>query len=134
MNYVEIDGKCYDVLVTSISRYAEIKQSKVAGTSAGIGAKKILDPLGTFIEYTVTFQRRLGYDSEFDELWDCVIKPRYSGVWVNIVYNQTTLKYLATFSTVSQSLRRIDKKTGKIYWDELTVTCSPMEAQVLPSG
>lgn len=132
MNCVEIDGRVYDVIITAIERSAEIRQSENAGATLAEGAEETLDPLGTFITYNITFKRRKGYEEEFDALWDCVTKPYLTGVWVNIVYNQTTLKYKAKFSVSPQGVQRIDKRTGKVYWNELVVSCIPTKAQVLP--
>lgn len=132
MECVVIDGRSFDVIVTGIERTAEVRQSANAGATLADGAEEVLDPIGTFITYNVTFKRRKGYEAEFDALWDCVTKPYYTGVDVNIVYNRTTLNFKAKFSVAGQSVQRIDKYTGKVYWNELKVTLAPTKAQVLP--
>ena len=132
MNYVEIDGKPYDVIVSSIQRSPEIRQSENAGATLAEGAEETLDPLGTFITYIVGFTRKQGKEIEFDNLWETLIKPRYDGVWVNIVYNQTKLKYKARFEISPQVVDKIDKRTGKVYWGEISVNIVPTKAQVLP--
>lgn len=132
MNYVEIDGKPYDVIVSSIQRSPEIRQSENAGATLAEGAEETLDPLGTFITYIVGFTRKQGKEIEFDNLWETLIKPRYDGVWVNIVYNQTKLKYKARFEISPQAVDKIDKRTGRVYWGEISVNIVPTKAQVLP--
>lgn len=132
MNYVEIDGKSYDVIVSSIQRSPEIRQSENAGATLAEGAEETLDPLGTFITYIVGFTRKQGKEIEFDNLWETLIKPRYDGVWVNIVYNQTKLKYKARFEISPQAVDKIDKRTGKVYWGEISVNIVPTKAQILP--
>ena len=132
MNYVEIDGKPYDVIVSSIQRSPEIRQSENAGATLAEGAEETLDPLGTFITYIVGFTRKQGKEIEFDNLWETLIKPRYDGVWVNIVYNQTKLKYKARFEISPQAVDKIDKRTGKVYWGEISVNIVPTKAQVKP--
>ena len=132
MNYVEIDGKPYDVIVSSIQRSPEIRQSENAGATLAEGAEETLDPLGTFITYIVSFTRKQGKEIEFDNLWETLIKPRYDGVWVNIVYNQTKLKYKARLEISTQAVDKIDKRTGKVYWGEISVNIVPTKAQVLP--
>ena len=132
MNYVEIDGKPYDVIVSSIQRSPEIRQSENAGATLAEGAEETLDPLGTFITYIVGFTRKQGKEIEFDNLWETLIKPRYDGVWVNIVYNQTKLKYKARFEISPQAVDKIDKRTGKVYWGEISVNIVPTKAQILP--
>lgn len=132
MDYVTINGVSYDVLVTNIKRVAAIKNSENSGSTLGAGSPETLDPLGTFITYSVTFKRRAGYEKKFDDLWDCIIKPYYNGIPVKFVYNQKTIEYDAKFEVAEQNLDRIDKSTGKIYWGEITVDCVPTKAQVLP--
>lgn len=132
MNLIKIDGRVYDVIVKSISRAADIRQSENAGTTLAPGHPEILDPLGTYITYNITFACRNGYEKEYDELYDCVIKPRSTGVNIEVVYGQTTLKYESKFSVMEQGIRLYDKHTGKVYWSELTVSCIPTKAQVLP--
>lgn len=132
MDYVKIGGKAYDVIVTDIERNFEILQSSNAGATLAPGARETLDPLGTRIGHKITFKRKAGYEKEFDELWDFVIQPRFDGVWVDIVYNQDTLKYEARFVSGNQQLKKIDPVTKKVYWGELVLDIVPLEAQVKP--
>lgn len=132
MNWVKIGGRSYDVLVTAIERNFDNKQGNNSGTTIAKGARETLDPLGTRIGHKVTFARKKGYEEEFDRLWDFVIQPRYDGVWVEIVYNQTIIKYEARFLSGVQGLKRIDPETNKVYWSELVLDIVPVVAQVLP--
>lgn len=132
MDYVKIGGKAYDVIVVDIERNFEILQSSNAGATLAPGARETLDPLGTRIGHKITFKRKPGYEKEFDELWDFVIQPRFDGVWVDIVYNQGTLKYEARFTSGSQKLKKIDPVTNKVYWGEFVLDIVPIEAQVKP--
>lgn len=130
--WVKIDGKSYDVIVTNIERTFTNEQGGGAGRTLASGARETLDPLGTRIEHRITFRRKKGYEAEFDRLWDFVAQPRYDGVWVDIVYNQDTISYEAKFESGSQSLKRIDPITNKVYWGEFTLNIVPIEAQVKP--
>lgn len=132
MNYVKIGGKAYDVIVTQIDRSFQILQGANAGATLAPGARESLDPKGTKIGHRITFKRKAGHEKEFDELWEYVIQPRYDGVWVELVYNQSTISYEAVFSSGSQALQRINEKTGEVYWGELTLDIVPIEAQVIP--
>ena len=132
MDYVKIGGKSYDVIVTNIERNFEILQSSNAGATLAPGARETLDPLGTRIGHRITFKRKSGHEKDFDNLWDFVIQPRFDGVWVDIVYNQTTLKYEAKFTSGSQALKKIDPVTKKVYWGEFVLDIIPIEAQIKP--
>ena len=132
MDYVKIGGKAYDVIVTNIERNFEILQSSNAGATLAPGARETLDPLGTRIGHKITFKRKSGNEKEFDDLWDFVIQPRFDGVWVDIVYNQDTLKYEARFVSGNQQLKKIDPVTKRVYWGELVLDIVPIEAQVKP--
>lgn len=132
MEYVKIGGKVWDVLVTEISESFSILYSENTGRTMSQGASMTLDPLGTFFNHKVTFQRKQGFEKQYDDLFDFVSIPRYDGINVEIVHNQTTLKYKAYISQGERALKRIDIKTGKVYWDKFSVNIVPMSAQVLP--
>ena len=132
MNYVKIGDEVYDVIVTNIERAFKVKQSDNAGGTLAEGGEETLDPIGTLIYHIVTFKRRKGKEKQFDQLWDFVSTPHRDGVWVEIVYNQETIKYKAKFPSGSQALQRIDTNTGKVYWGEFTLSIVPTKAQVLP--
>lgn len=132
MEYVKIGGKVWDVLVTEISESFSILYSENTGRTMSQGAGMTLDPLGTFFNHKVTFQRKQGFEKQYDDLFDFVSIPRYDGIDVEIVHNQTTLKYKAYISQGERALKRIDTKTGKVYWDKFSLNIVPMSAQVLP--
>ena len=132
MDYVKIGGKAYDVLVTEISENFNILYSENTGRTMSVGARMTLDPLGCFIGHKITFQRKQGKEAEYDALFDYVSRPRFDGVPVEIVHNQTVLKYDAYISNGERALKRIDPKTGKAYWGELALNIVPMEAQITP--
>jgi hypothetical protein len=132
MDYVKIGGKVYDVLVTEISENFNILYSENTGRTMSVGARMTLDPLGCFIGHKITFQRKQGKEAEYDALFDCVSRPRFDGIPVEIVHNQTVLKYDAYISNGERMLKRIDAKTGKVYWGKFALNIVPMEAQVTP--
>ena len=88
MEYVKIGGRAWDVLVTNISESFSILYSENTGRTMSQGATMTLDPLGTFFNYKVTFERKRGYEKQFDDLFDFVSIPRYDGMEVNIIHNQ----------------------------------------------
>ena len=132
MEYVKIGGKVYDVLVTELSENFNILYSQNTGRTISAGARMTLDPLGTFIGHKITFRRERGREAEYDELFDYVSKPRYDGIPVELVHNQTTISYDAYISQGERALKRIDPNSGVVYWDQFSVNIVPMEAQIVP--
>lgn len=134
MEYCKINGKVYDVLVVGIEESFSVLYSENTGRTIGEGARMTLDPIGTFFNYKVTFARKAGFEKQYDDLFDLFAKPRYDGIEINIVHNQALWDkpFEAYVSQGSRSLKRIDEKTGKVYWDRFSVNIIPMEAQVLP--
>lgn len=98
MDYVKIGGRSWDVLVTEISENFNVLFSDNSGRTLALGARMTLDPLGTFYGHKITFARKRGQEKIFDEFFDYVSKPRYDGIPVEIVHNQTTLSYDAYIS------------------------------------
>ena len=131
MDFFKIDGKNYDVLVTAIEESFNILYSENTGRTMAQGARMVLDPLGTFIGHKVTVKCKQGYEKEFDELCDYVSFPRYDGLSVEIVHNQTTIKYDAYISSGTRPLKKI-LKNNIVKWGELQLNIVPMEAQVIP--
>ena len=132
MDYVKIGGKVWDVLVTEIREGFSILYSSNSGRTMSKKARMTLDPLGTFYDYKVTFQRKEGKEAEYDQFFDYVSTPRYDGTPVEIVHNQETLSFDAYISQGERMLKRIDLTTGKVFWDKLSLSIVPMEAQVSP--
>ena len=131
MDYVKLNGKSYDVLVTELSENFNILYSENTGRSLSAGARMILDPLGTFYGHKVTFKRKRGFEAEFDALYDLVSKPTADGIDVEIVHGQSTISYEAYISNGERALQRIDADKGIVYWDALSVNIIPMEAQII---
>ena len=134
MEYVNIGGRVWDVLVTDISEGFSILYSDNTGRTISVGARMTLDPLGTFYSYKVSFARKKGYESEYDELFNFFAVPRYDGIDVNIVHNQALWDkpFKAYVSKGERTLKKIDPNTQKVYWEQFSVDIIPMEAQVLP--
>lgn len=137
MNYFRINRINYEVVVTGIVESFNILYSENTGRVISTGAQMVLDPLGTFIGHKVTIKRKNGYESEYDSLYDLIIKPRRvlkkeDALLFEVAHLQDSIAYEGYVSTGERKLERIDEKTGKIYWGELTLNIIPIEAQVLP--
>lgn len=132
MNYCVINGKSYDVIVTAIEESFSILYTENTGRTLGIGAPMTLDPLGTFFSHKVTFKRCKENVKEFDDLYNFLTIPRYDGFDIEIVHNQTTIKYKCYVSQGTRTLQRIVERIKKVLWGELAVNFIPIEAQVKP--
>ena len=134
MEIIKFDGKAWNVHIVEITESFSILYSENTGRTMSIGAGMTLDPLGTFFNYKVTFQRVQGKEREYDELFNYFAVPRYDGIEVNIVHNQALWDkpFMAYVSRGERALKRIDTKTKKVYWDKFSINIVPMEAQVLP--
>ena len=130
MNYCVINGKSYDVIVTAIEESFTILYTE--NTGRNLKGAMTLDPIGTFFSHKVTFKRCKENVQEFDRLYNFLTTPRYDGFDIEIVHNQTTIKYKAYVSQGTRTLQRIVERIKKVLWGELSVNFVPIEAQVLP--
>ncbi len=130
MNYCVINGKSYDVIVTGIEEGFSILYT--ANTGRNLEGAMKLDPIGTFFTHKVTFKRCKENVKEFDDLYNFLTIPRYDGFDIEIVHNQTTIKYKAYVSQGTRALQKIVERIKKVLWGELAVNFVPIEAQVLP--
>jgi hypothetical protein len=133
MDWFKINGKAYNVIVTSLEENFNILYSENTGRTLAQGAPMILDALGTFFGHTVEVRRIAGKEEEFDELYRLVSRPINDGFDIDIVHCQDVANYMGYISNGKRGLKRIDNNTGKVYWDALTLNIIPMKAQVTPS-
>lgn len=131
-DWLQIDGKSYNVSVLSIKESASILYSENTGRTMSIGARMTLDPLGTFIGHKIVVARKGQNTREYDNLYNYLIQPRYDGIRVKAVHNQSTIDYDAYVSAVEREVQRIDGAGKVVYWKEMDINIVPMEAQVLP--
>lgn len=134
MDICTIGSKEYAVIIEGISESFEKLYSSNTGRTLGEGAPMSLDCLGTFLMHTVTFRRKAGNESDYDELYQLAAMPSNVGIAVKIVHNQTALKYDAYISQGSRDLQRVDESTGKVYWDKMQLKFTPMRAQYTIGG
>ena len=129
MDICKIGEKEYAVVVVSITETFTKLYTENTGRTMGTGARMNLDCLGTFYGHRVEIARKTGYEADFDELYDLASLPMNEGIPVKMVHNQTSIEYEAYISNGERAVKRIDEKTGKVYWDKLSLNLIPMEAQ-----
>ena len=137
MEYFKVNGRDYNVNVISIEENFNILSSENSGRTLGDGYPIVFDALGTFYGHKVTIAKENGFENEYDELFDLISAPRKikkesDALEFDIAHNQETIKYRAYVSNGSRSLKRIDIKNKKVYWDKLTINIIPIRAQVVP--
>ena len=137
MNYFRINGRSYNVVVTSLEESFEILYTENSGRTLAEGAPMTLDPIGTFFGHKVTIKRKAGFESEYDELYLLLAQPikvakTEDALLFEVAHLQDSIAYRAYVSNGARSLNRIDENSGKIYWGELSLNIVPIEAQVKP--
>lgn len=130
MKYFKINGREYDVIVEGLTEEYTILYGENTGRTLGEGCPMILDALGTFFSHKVTVSRKAGKEAEFDELYRLLSRPRNKGLNFDVVHNQDVAQYEGYVSKGSRAVKRIDEKTGAVYWDKMTVNIAPIKAQV----
>lgn len=125
----KIGEKEYAVIVVSITETFTKLFTENTGRTMGAGARMNLDCLGTFYGHKVVLARKTGNEKDFDELYDLVSLPSNEGIPVKMVHNQESIEYEAYISNGERAVKRIDTINNKVYWDRLSLTIIPMEAQ-----
>lgn len=129
MDICKIGEKEYSVIVVDIVETFTKLYTENTGRTMGKKARMNLDCLGTFYGHKIEIARKTGFEADFDELYDLISLPTNDGIPVKMVHNQDSIEYEAYISSGERAIKRIDKKTGKVYWDKLSITLTPMEAQ-----
>jgi hypothetical protein len=127
MDICKIGGKEYSVVVVGITE--TFTKLYTENTGRTIGGTMNLDCIGTFYGHRVEIARKRGFEADFDELYDLVSEPTNDGIPVKMVHNQESIDYEAYISSGQRKVIRIDEKSEKVYWDRLSLTLIPMEAQ-----
>ena len=137
MNYFRINGKKYNVSVTSLEESFNILYSENTGRTLAEGAPMTLDPLGTFYGHKVSVKRKNGFEKEFDDLYRLVSRPlrvesEEDALLFEVAHLQDSIAYRAYVSNGQRKVDKIDEEKGKVYWGELSLNIVPIRAQVLP--
>lgn len=130
MDVCIVGGKEYAVIIESLTEGFTKLYSEDTGRTMGAGLKMNLSCLGTFFSHKITFARKTGYEEDFDALYDLAAEPTNDGIPVKIVHGQTTLEYDAYISSGERGLKRVDQRTGVVYWDKFVMDLTPMEASL----
>lgn len=117
MNVI-VNNKHYEHITTELTRNATIEYSSNTGVT--LANTISLDPLGTRLSYTLTFDSMFKDQNALEQLWGDLIQPRYGGVSVTMPYNRTEISFSAKIEEVEQGY--VTTASGKRIWDKIEVT------------
>ncbi|MCI9085769.1 MAG: hypothetical protein HFE51_05025 [Clostridia bacterium] len=117
MNVI-VNGKHYKHITTKITRKATIEYSENTGTN--IDGSMSLDPMGTRLGYTLTFDSFTKDQNSLTQLWNDLIRPRQNGILITMPYNDSEISFYAKVNDVSQGYATTYK--NERIWDKITVS------------
>ena len=149
MKWFKIDGKEYIVRVFDPTESFTILYGENTGRTLDEGAPMVLDPKGTFFNYTITVGAMKGFENSFEELWQFLSFPRNDGIIVEFPSGRKTMwttkekdgeivnGFCAYVSAGKRKIKKIiENKNGEledVLYDTFAINFIAMKAQVLPS-
>lgn len=127
MDVLTVDGKTYNIDVTSLKRSASV----LDGTNAGrvLSGLMVRDIIGTYYNYDLTFGRSSLSPADYDALYETLTAP-VDYHTITVPYGQETKTFRAYVSNASDVLRRMTDKVN--LWGELTIKFTAMEPNRRP--
>lgn len=119
-----VDGKKYNVLVTSLTRKFQVLDGENAERT--LSGTMIRDIIGTFYNYEITILPAVGKYGDYDALYQVLSAPDDSHSVV-LPYGQGTLSFKAYVTEGQDNLIR--KKSSESYWTGLSVQFIAMAPQ-----
>lgn len=119
-----VDGKKYNVLVTSLTRKFQVLDGENAERT--LSGAMIRDIIGTFYNYEITILPAVGKYGDYDALYEVLSAPQDSHRIV-VPYAQSALTFNAYVTAGQDNLIR--KKPGEAYWTGLSVQFIAMAPQ-----
>ena len=119
-----VDGKKYNVLVTSLARKFQVLDGKNAERT--LSGAMIRDIIGTLYNYEITILPAVVKYGDYDALYEVLSAPQDSHRIV-VPYAQSTLTFNAYVTAGQDNLIR--KKPGEAYWTGLSVQFIAMAPQ-----
>lgn len=147
MKWFKIDGREWKVRIFEPEEAFTILYSENTGRTLGVGSPMVLDPLGTFFNYTMIVGRKRGEKNDFDELFDylsvprteplLIVFPRSGRRWTSENEDGETIEgFYAYVSNGKRKIRKvIEDENGdakEVEYDSFSVNFIAQKAQVLP--
>ena len=148
MKWFKVNGIEYKVRVYEPKESFTILYSDNTGRTLDIGAPMVLDPLGTFFNYSLTVGAIKGEEKSFDDLWELVSQP--SPIPLLIVFPKGRKSYWSTtndsgeevqgfyayVSSGDRGIKRIIEDVNgdleDVVYDSFTIKLTATKAQLLP--
>ena len=124
-----IDGITYDVFVSSLSRNANIKESKLSGDVKS--GNRFRDIVGTYYNYEMEIATDRLSPTDYDALYEVLTAPQASHT-VSLPYGRTgVMEFDAYIQSVGDELKR-DENPERA-WSNLSVAFTAKRPQRRPS-
>lgn len=121
MSLFTVDGRSFDVIVSSLQRKASVLDGKNAGRT--LSGRMERDIIGTYYNYTLGIDPKLMTPADYDALYEILTAPTDSHGLV-VPYGQGTISFNAYISNAEDTLKRM---SGINLWSDLAVTFTAME-------
>ena len=149
MKWFMIDGKEYRVRVFEPEESFTILYTENTGRTLDNGAPMMLDPVGTFFNYTLTVGAIKGLEADFEALWEYLSFPRDEGMLISFPKStnemwqtkndsgQTVNGFYAYVSSGKRKIKKIVEKTDgnlkEVIYDTFAINFIATKAQVTPT-
>lgn len=117
MNVI-INDKHYEHITTKLTRKATIEYSD--NTGVNIDGSMSLDPMGTRLGYSLTFDSFTKDQNALQQLWNDLITPRQNGISITMPYNDDYITFNAKINDVAQEYATTYKEQR--IWDKIGVS------------
>lgn len=125
-----IDGKEYDMFVTSLERKATIKDEKNSTTTLSGEYKR--DVVGTYYDYDMEIEFRKEDAEQYDSLYEVLTAPQNQAHSVTLPYGQRTMTFDAYISTSKDKIKT--KRKSVTIWGSLSLEFRAIKPQRRPTA
>lgn len=148
MKWFKIEGVEYQVRVFEPEESFTILYGENTGRTLDDGAPLVLDPIGTFFNYTLTVGMKRGFEDDFEKLWQFLSFPRNEGMRVEFPSGRKTMwtttnkngeiinGFYAYVSSGKRKFKKIIEDVNgdlkEVIYDTFSINFIATKAQVLP--
>lgn len=148
MKWFKINGEEYHVRVFEPEESFTILYGENTGRTLDVGAPMVLDPKGTFFNYTLIVGAIRGQENDFEKLWRLLSFPHNDGLLVEFPRTRNTMWQTQAddgdvvngfYAYVSNGKRKIKKileeangELKEVIYDTFSINFIATKAQVLP--